>query len=85
MNHFTSIGTVNKGSAIENSSDLLSQVVDFRVFRAAGSLNQAESLGVNPKPSRKPLPKTLRLASGMGVSENRGTLFWGPHNKDPII
>ena len=21
----------------------------------------------------------------MGVSENRGTLFWGPYNKDPTI
>ena len=21
----------------------------------------------------------------MGVSENRGTSFWGPHNKDPTI
>ena len=21
----------------------------------------------------------------MGVSENRGTLFWGPYNKDPSI
>ena len=21
----------------------------------------------------------------MGVSEHRGTLFWGPYNKDPII
>ena len=21
----------------------------------------------------------------MGVSENQGTLFWGPYNKDPTI
>ena len=23
--------------------------------------------------------------SSRGVSENRGTLFWGPYNKDPTI
>ena len=31
----------------------------------------------------------FRAAGGsnndMGVSENRGTLFWGPYNKDPAI
>ena len=26
-----------------------------------------------------------RMEKDMGVSENRGTLFWGPYNKDPTI
>ena len=32
--------------------------------------------------------KSLGVAvpqTNMGVSENRGTLFWGPYNKDPSI
>ena len=27
----------------------------------------------------------LEAPDQMGVSENRGTLFWGPYNKDPTI
>ncbi|CAE7812270.1 unnamed protein product [Symbiodinium sp. CCMP2592] len=27
----------------------------------------------------------VRTAEDLGVSENRGTLFWGPYNKDPTI
>ena len=29
--------------------------------------------------------KLFRLLLNMGVSENGGTLFWGPYNKDPTI
>ena len=32
------------------------------------------------KKSDFPNPKVV-----YGVSENRGALFWGPYNKDPII
>ena len=28
---------------------------------------------------------TRLCGRNMGVSENRGTLFWGPYNKDPTI
>ena len=46
-----------------------------------------------PGPSNHPAPSTLDLVlrssktffAHMGVSENRGTLFWGPYNKDPTF
>ena len=30
-------------------------------------------------------PASLELYYDMGVSQNRGTLFWGPYNKDPTM
>ena len=30
-------------------------------------------------------PRYAVFAAYLGVSENRGTLFWGPYEKDPTI
>ena len=44
------------------------------------SLLGPTSKALSPKPS---VPKSG--SQHLGISENRGTLFWGPYNKDPTI
>ena len=39
-------------------------------------------ISLNPEPQPLNLQQ-LQLNPKMGVSENRGTLFWGPYNQEP--